>query len=140
MALFQRRPQVSDPTMYYSVGMNKTILMVGLGNIGKEYEMTRHNVGFICLDEFVEKTEGMEGWVEKKDLKCLISSGRVGDSRVLAIKPTTFMNLSGEAVQAVVHFYKIQLENIVILHDELDVDFGQIRVRMGGSRSATKRN
>jgi PTH1 family peptidyl-tRNA hydrolase len=124
---------VSDPTMYYSVGMNKTILMVGLGNIGKEYEMTRHNVGFICLDEFVEKTEGMEGWVEKKDLKCLISSGRVGDSRVLAIKPTTFMNLSGEAVQAVVHFYKIQLENIVILHDELDVDFGQIRVRMGGS-------
>jgi PTH1 family peptidyl-tRNA hydrolase len=133
MALFQRRPQVSDPTMYYSVGMNKTILMVGLGNIGKEYEMTRHNVGFICLDEFVEKTEGMEGWVEKKDLKCLISSGRVGDSRVLAIKPTTFMNLSGEAVQAVVHFYKIQLENIVILHDELDVDFGQIRVRMGGS-------
>jgi PTH1 family peptidyl-tRNA hydrolase len=133
MALFQRRPQVSDPTMYYSVGMNKTILMVGLGNIGKEYEMTRHNVGFICLDEFVEKTEGMEDWVEKKDLKCLVSSGRVGDSRVLAIKPTTFMNLSGEAVQAVVHFYKIQLENIVILHDELDVDFGQIRVRMGGS-------
>jgi PTH1 family peptidyl-tRNA hydrolase len=133
MALFQRRPQVSDPTNFYSVGLNKTVLLVGLGNPGKEYELTRHNVGFMAVDVFVDKAEEMEDWIEKKDLKCLMSTGRVGDSRVIAIKPTTFMNLSGEAVQAVVHFYKLSLEHVVVVHDELDIDFGQIRLRHGGS-------
>lgn len=133
MALFQRRPQVSDPTNFYTVGLNKTILLVGLGNPGAEYDGTRHNIGFMCLDDFVEKTDEMAPWIQKKDLKCLISTGQVGDARVLAIKPTTFMNLSGEAVEAVVNFYKISPDHIVALHDELDVDYGQIRVRQGGS-------
>lgn len=133
MAWLQRRPQVSDPTMFYTVGLNKTILLVGLGNPGKEYELTRHNVGFLCIDEFVRATDEMEDWVEKKNLKCLASSGRVGDARVIALKPTTFMNLSGEAVQSVMNFYKINPEYIAVIHDELDVDFGQIRLRVGGS-------
>ncbi|HTB49148.1 MAG TPA: aminoacyl-tRNA hydrolase [Verrucomicrobiae bacterium] len=133
MAWLQKRPQVSDPTMYYSVGLSKTILLVGLGNPGKEYDLTRHNVGFLCLDEFVSKTGEMAEWLQKKDLKCLLSSGQVGDTRVIAIKPTTFMNLSGEAVQAVMNFYKINLEYIAVIHDELDIDFGQIRLRIGGS-------
>lgn len=113
--------------------MNKTLLVVGLGNIGKEYDGTRHNIGFAAVDDFVRRTEGFTDWVEKKDLKCLQTSARVGDNRVIAIKPTTMMNLSGEAVQAVAHFYKIPLEHIVVVHDELDVDFGQIRTRIGGS-------
>lgn len=138
MAWLQRRPQVSDPTMYYSVGLNKTILLVGLGNPGQEYELTRHNIGFLCIDEFVRTTGEMEDWVEKKNLKCLISSGRVGDARVIAIKPTTFMNLSGEAVQAVTNFYKINPEYIAVIHDELDIDFGQIRLRVGGSDAGHK--
>jgi PTH1 family peptidyl-tRNA hydrolase len=133
MALFQRKPQISDPKSFYTVGLNKTILLVGLGNPGKEYTHTRHNVGFICLDSFVDKTDEMEDWMVKKDLKCQLSSGRIGDARVLAIKPTTFMNLSGEAVQAVVNFYKVPQDQILVLHDELDVDFGQIRLRQGGS-------
>lgn len=133
MSLFQRKPQTSDPAMFYSVGLNKTVLLVGLGNPGKEYDLTRHNAGFLCLDDFVDKTDGMESWVEKKSLKCLISAGRVGEARVIAIKPTTFMNLSGEAVQAVLNFYKLSNENIVVVHDELDIDFGQIRLRSGGS-------
>jgi PTH1 family peptidyl-tRNA hydrolase len=133
MALFQRKPQTSDPKSFYTVGLNKTILLVGLGNPGKEYTHTRHNVGFICLDSFVDKTDEMEDWMVKKDLKCQLSSGRIGDARVLAIKPTTFMNLSGEAVQAVVNFYKVPQDQILVLHDELDVDFGQIRLRQGGS-------
>jgi PTH1 family peptidyl-tRNA hydrolase len=133
MALFQRKPQISDPKSFYTVGLNKTILLVGLGNPGKEYAQTRHNVGFICLDSFVSKTDEMEDWMVKKDLKCQLSSGRIGDARVLAIKPTTFMNLSGEAVQAVVNFYKVPQDQILVLHDELDVDFGQIRLRQGGS-------
>ncbi|HEX4775005.1 MAG TPA: aminoacyl-tRNA hydrolase [Candidatus Saccharimonadales bacterium] len=133
MALFQRRPQVSDPTNYYTVGQNKTVLLVGLGNPGPEYDNTRHNVGFLCLDDFVSRSDEMEDWIEKKSLKCVISSGRMGEARVIAIKPTTFMNLSGEAVQAVVNFYKINPEYIVVVHDELDIDFGQLRLRVGGA-------
>jgi PTH1 family peptidyl-tRNA hydrolase len=133
MAWLQKRPQVSDPTMYYSVGLTKTLLLIGLGNPGKEYDLTRHNIGFMCLDEFVAKTEGMTDWIQKKDLKCLQSSGQLGESRVIAIKPTTFMNLSGEAVQAAVHFYKLSPENIVVVHDDVDIDFGQIRLRSEGS-------
>jgi PTH1 family peptidyl-tRNA hydrolase len=133
MALFQRKPQTSDPKMFYSMGLNKTVLLVGLGNPGKEYDLTRHNVGFISLDEFVSKTDEMENWIQKKDLKCLMSSGQVGETRVIAIKPTTFMNLSGEAVQAAANFYKIHPDSMVVIHDELDIDFGQIRLRVGGS-------
>ncbi len=133
MSWLQQRPQVSDPTNYYTVGQNKTILLVGLGNPGKEYDLTRHNVGFMCLDEFVAKTEEMEAWIEKKSLKALISIGRIGESRVIAIKPTTFMNLSGEAVQAVINFYKISSDYTAVIHDELDIEFGQIRLRKGGS-------
>ncbi len=133
MAWLQQRPQVSDPTNFYTVGLNKTTLLVGLGNPGKEYDLTRHNAGFLCVDEFVSKADEMEDWINKKALKCLVSTGRVGDTRVIAIKPTTFMNLSGEAVQAVTNFYKINSESIAVLHDELDIDFGQIRLRAGGS-------
>lgn len=133
MAWLQKRPQVSDPVNYYTVGLNKNILLVGLGNPGKKYEPTRHNIGFTCLEEFVAKTDEMQDWLQKKDLKCLLSSGRIGDKRVIAIKPTTFMNNSGEAVQAAANFYKIHPDNIVVIHDELDIEFGQIRLRQGGS-------
>ena len=133
MALFQHKPQTSDPTNYYTFGQNKTILLVGLGNPGKEYETTRHNAGFIALDRFVEKTSEMEGWIEKKDFKCALSAGTLGESRVIAMKPTTFMNLSGEAVQAVAAFYKISPGSIAVIHDDIDIDFGQIRLRQGGS-------
>ena len=108
-------------------------LIVGLGNPGREYVGTRHNVGFFVIDEFVSKTDEMEDWINKKDLKCQMSGGRIGDKRIIAVKPTTFMNLSGEAVQAVADFYKIHPDNIVVIHDELDIDFGQIRLRKGGS-------
>jgi PTH1 family peptidyl-tRNA hydrolase len=133
MALFQRKPQTSDPTSYYTFGQNKTLLIVGLGNPGKEYELTRHNAGFMAIESFVAKTDDMEDWMAKKDLKCLVSGGLLGDSHVIAMKPTTYMNLSGEAVQAVVNFYKISPDHILVIHDELDIDFGQIRLRQGGS-------
>ena len=133
MSWLTQRPQTSDPTNYYTVGQNRTILLVGLGNPGKEYDLTRHNIGFYCIDKFVSKSTEMESWIAKKDLKAAVSTGRIGDNRVIAIKPTTFMNLSGEAVQAAVHFYKISLDNIVIIQDELDIDFGQIRMRAAGS-------
>lgn len=133
MGWLQKRPQVSENINFYTVGQNKNILLVGLGNPGKEYELTRHNIGFGTLDAFVAKTDEMDTWIAKKDLKCLLSSGHLGENRVIAIKPTTFMNLSGEAVQAAAAFYKIHPQNILVLHDEVDIDFGQIRMRVGGS-------
>jgi PTH1 family peptidyl-tRNA hydrolase len=133
MSLFQRMPQAAEPRSYTTVGLNRTVLLVGLGNPGKEYDLTRHNVGFACLDNFVTKNTDMAPWMAKKDLKCVLSSGQLGSTRVLAIKPTTFMNNSGEAVQAVINFYRISLENTVVVHDEIDIVFGQIRLRTSGS-------
>ncbi len=117
---------------YYTLGQNKAVLITGLGNPGKEYEGTRHNIGFEAVDAFVAASE-LGPWVNKKDLKCEMASGRLGDTQVIAIKPTTFMNLSGEAAQAVAHFYKIPVDRIVAVYDEVDINFGQVRLRTGGS-------
>ncbi len=132
MAWLQRRPQVADPVNYFSTGLNKTMLIVGLGNIGSEYGGTRHNIGFECVEAFA-KANDFGGWIDKKDLKCQVTDGRIGEAKVIVMKPTTFMNLSGEAVQAIAHFYKIPTQYIVVVHDELDIDFGHIRTRVGGS-------
>lgn len=132
MALFQKKPDVSSNLPVYSLGLTKTLLIVGLGNIGKKYDGTRHNIGFAAVDE-VASNQGFDPWIEKKDLKCHITQKTIGDNRVILCKPTTYMNLSGEAVQALSHFYKIPLQQIVAIHDELDIPFGQIRTRTGGS-------
>ncbi|HUC88092.1 MAG TPA: aminoacyl-tRNA hydrolase [Candidatus Binatia bacterium] len=132
MALFQRMPQASNPKSFYTTGLTKTILIVGLGNPGKEYTGTRHNIGFECIEALAAQME-FPAWTIKHDLKCELTQATIQDSRVILIKPTTFMNLSGEAVQAVTHFYKVPDGQIVVVHDELDIEFGMIRSRMGGS-------
>lgn len=133
MALFQKNPFDSGQhKALYSVGLNKTVLIMGLGNLGKEYEGTRHNIGFVCLDAF-RASHSLDEWVLKKDLKCQLVSGTIGSTRVILCKPNTMMNLSGEAMQAVQQFYKITPGDTVVVHDELDVAFGQIRCRVGGS-------
>ena len=131
MALFQKRPQSGETIQYYTLGQNKTVLVVGLGNIGNEYDDTRHNVGFAAVDRFAADHD-FSGWINKKDLRCHMATAQLGETKVIAIKPTTLMNLSGEAVQAVGSFYKIGPENVVVVHDELDIPFGQIRTRVGG--------
>jgi PTH1 family peptidyl-tRNA hydrolase len=100
MGLFTNKPQASDSIQLYSMGLSKTLLLVGLGNPGTEYDLTRHNIGFYALDAFVSATSEFSGWISKNDLKCQLTSGQLGDTRVIAIKPTTYMNLSGESVQA----------------------------------------
>ena len=132
MPFLQKRPNVGPATQFYTLGQNKTVLVVGLGNVGREYERTRHNIGFECLDAFARAND-FDAWIEKKDLKALFTSHTLGDSRVIIIKPTTLMNLSGQAVQAVSAFYKIPAEKVIVVHDELDIPFGQIRTRVGGS-------
>lgn len=131
MALFQRKPQESDPINYVTFGMNTTLLFVGLGNPGDQYDGTRHNIGFECLDAFA-KANDFPAWTDKKDLKCRLTVSQLGGTRVVLAKPQTYMNLSGEAAQAVSSFYKVNPDSITAVYDELDVDFGQIRLRRGG--------
>jgi PTH1 family peptidyl-tRNA hydrolase len=133
MALFTKKTaETSSNIPMYTVGSQTTLLIVGLGNPGKEYNGTRHNVGFDCIDAFVEAHEEFSSWIGHKDQQYVQTSAIFGGTRVIVIKPTTFMNLSGEAVRAVQHFYKIPIINTVVVYDELDIDFGQIRIRSGG--------
>ncbi|MGH7141921.1 MAG: aminoacyl-tRNA hydrolase [Candidatus Saccharimonadales bacterium] len=134
MGWLLRQPESMNIGMQlYTVGQQKIVLLIGLGNAGSKYEANRHNVGFLCIDAFVTTHEQMSPWEEKKSLKCHLAQGRFSDTLVIAIKPTTSMNLSGEAVTAVMHFYKVEPQNILVLHDELDIPFGQVRLRVGGS-------
>ncbi|HVS79168.1 MAG TPA: aminoacyl-tRNA hydrolase [Candidatus Saccharimonadales bacterium] len=132
MALFQKKPQVQSSAPLYSIGAHKTILIIGLGNPGKEYEGTRHNVGFAVLDKFAQDNE-FPGWAAKKDLKCQLVAHNLGENRVILCKPTTFMNNSGEAAQAVQRFYQIYNKNTLAIYDELAIPFGSLRTRLGGS-------
>ena len=85
----------------------------------------------MAVDRYKEAHD-CSNWVEKKDLKCYLSEGNIGDTRVMLIKPTTMMNLSGEAVQKFQNFYRIESADTIVIYDELDVDFGTIRTRTGG--------
>ncbi len=132
MPFLQKKPDITTNAPLFTLGLNKTVLVVGLGNVGKEYDGTRHNIGFECIDNFVN-SQDFSNWVAKKDLKCLLADATLGNTRVIAIKPATMMNLSGEAVQEVVSFYKLGAEDTVVVYDEIDIPFGQIRTRVGGS-------
>lgn len=132
MALFQKKDIITTSPPLYSLGLNRTVIIVGLGNVGKQYDGTRHNIGFACIDTLAEKQD-FEPWIEKKDLKCYLTTQLLGTTRTILVKPTTFMNLSGEAVQAVANFYKVTPEQTLVIHDEIDIPFGQIRTRTGGS-------
>jgi len=104
-------------------------LIVGLGNPGKEYENNRHNIGFMAVDEIFRRHNFSD---EGKKFKAQIASGFISGEKVLLLKPQTYMNLSGEAVQAAITFYKINLDNIVVIHDDLDLEPGKLRVKRGG--------
>lgn len=105
-------------------------LVVGLGNPGKEYENTRHNVGFKTADILAE---GFSVTAFKQKNNALICDCKIGTHRVLLIKPTTFMNLSGQAVSAISKFYKIPAEKIIVIFDDISLPVGKIRVRARGT-------
>lgn len=132
MALFQKKPQVSDSLPLYSIGANKTVLIIGLGNPGKQYKGSRHNAGFEALDYFAAKNN-FPKWMVKKDLKCEITLANMGESRVVLCRPRTFMNLSGQAAAALQHFYRVYNPQTLAVYDELAIPFGQLRTRLGGS-------
>ena len=106
-------------------------LIVGLGNIGQKYTFTRHNVGFMLADSIAINNN--LSFKENSRLKCLMTNLRNGYDDYLIIKPTTFMNLSGEAVRAVMDYYKIPVEDVLIVYDDLSLELGKIRFRANGS-------
>ena len=107
-------------------------MIVGLGNPGKRYELTRHNVGFLVVDEFVERTVvsgGAPSW--KSQDGALLSAACLSGERLVVIKPQGFMNLSGEPVRRVRDFYRFENGRIVVVHDDIDLPFGVLRVCRG---------
>lgn len=110
-------------------------LIAGLGNPGREYENTRHNIGFVAADMLADK---FNIGLNKSKFDALYGDGMVSGARVLLIKPQTYMNLSGTAVQKFAAFYKIPLERIIIMHDDVSLDVGKIRIRRKGSAGGQK--
>ena len=104
-------------------------IIPGLGNPGRKYENTRHNLGFITVDRLAEE-HGIS--VTKSKHKALIGEGRISGQKVLLVKPQTFMNLSGEAVRAVMDYYKEPVENLLVIYDDADIPAGAVRIRKKG--------
>lgn len=104
-------------------------IIVGLGNPGKKYEKTRHNVGFNVIDE-ISKRNGIE--VKKEKFNALIGEGFIGEEKLILVKPMRYMNLSGQAVSLIYNFYKIEPENLIIVYDDIDIPLGNIRIRKQG--------
>jgi PTH1 family peptidyl-tRNA hydrolase len=132
MALFQKKPYVTSSAPAYTIGSTKTVLIVGLGNPGKEHRADRHNIGFAILESFARAND-FPAWLRKKDLTAEITIKNLSDSRVVLCKPQTFMNHSGQAAAAVQRFYRITNQDTLAVYDELALPFGQLRARVGGS-------
>lgn len=105
-------------------------LIVGLGNVGKEYRSTRHNIGFEAVDYIADKYN-IE--MNRIKFKGVFGEGLINGKKVILLKPTTYMNLSGESIREVVEFYKISNKEIIVLYDDISLDVGRLRVRDKGS-------
>jgi len=131
-ALFEKLHQKLNNELQTSGGI---YLVVGLGNPGREYRNTRHNMGFLALDHLAAHwsitTLKVQG-------KAIISTGQYAGNKVILAKPQTYMNLSGQAVSALMNFYKVPLEHLLVIHDDVDIPFGTIRIRPGGGFGGQK--
>ena len=121
-AMFRRKPALPAATDRW--------LVIGLGNPGREYERSRHNLGFLVLDELARRHGGR---VTDRAAKSLTGRVRLGDTELVLAKPQTMMNLSGQAVKALRAKYNVPLDRVLVVHDDLDLPFGRLRVRRGGS-------
>ena len=106
-------------------------LVAGLGNIGEKYCFTRHNAGFMVVDKMAMNHD--VSFKEDKKLKCFIAKFKYNGEDIILIKPTTFMNLSGDSVQLVMNYYKINITDVIIVYDDLSLEVGKIRFRPNGS-------
>ena len=107
-------------------------LFVGLGNPGKKYTNNRHNIGFMALNQ-IASDDSFSPW--KNKFQGQITDGKLGDEKVILLKPETFMNLSGQSVSETIKFYKIKIEDIIVFHDELDLAPAKLRVKISGGHA-----
>lgn len=105
-------------------------LIVGLGNPGRQYENTRHNIGFKVIDQLAHELSVV---LDQAKHKGIYGMAHIGGEKVILLKPLTYMNLSGECIRAVMDYYQIETEDIVVIYDDLDLPVGRIRLRQKGS-------
>lgn len=105
-------------------------IIAGLGNPGRKYENTRHNIGFIALDLLAERNDIK---INKIKHKALVGEGRIFGQKVLLVKPQTYMNLSGQSLREVMAYYKEDMEKLVVIYDDIDIPMGTVRIRKKGS-------
>lgn len=106
-------------------------LIVGLGNPGKKYQDTRHNIGFMCLDYF---SNGLnDNFKPSSKFNAELLEFRAGTEKVILLKPLTFMNLSGESIKKVIEYYKIEINDMLVIYDDMDLDLGKLRIKKKGS-------
>ena len=110
--------------------MDKMFVIAGLGNPGPQYINTRHNVGFDTVDVIADK---LQININKIKHKALIGEGMLDDTKIMLVKPQTYMNSSGESIRDIVEWYKIPLSNLIIIYDDIDLDLGKIRIKKKGS-------
>ncbi len=106
------------------------MLIVGLGNPGAEYKNTRHNVGFMAVERIASRLNLI--WKTSSKFKANIASGNVGGKKIILTQPDTFMNLSGTSISLIKSYYNIPIEDIIVIHDDLDIKTGLIKYKMGG--------
>ena len=110
-------------------------LLVGLGNPGREYQNNRHNYGFMLIDRIAVRLNARGLKVQSK---AIVTSATYEDRKLILAKPQTYMNLSGQSIQGLAHFYKLPMENMLVAYDDLDLPFGTIRLRPGGGPGGQK--
>jgi PTH1 family peptidyl-tRNA hydrolase len=117
---FKKEPTSNNSTTY---------LLVGLGNPGREYRYSRHNFGFMAIEQMADE---LNIRMSRMQSKAIIGVGSIGEARVVLARPQTFMNLSGQSVSGLLRFYKVPLERMLVIHDDIDLPFGTLRLRPEG--------
>ena len=131
MAIIIRSSAQDGQTQHlYTTSLDQRQLVVGLGNPGPKYHYNRHNLGFLCLDYLVQSYDGR--WQEQTKLKAQVAQITIGSLAIIALKPMTFMNLSGQAVELALNFYKIEPKDLIVAHDAVESDWATIVWANGG--------
>ena len=115
--------------------MENLSIIIGLGNPGLRYRTTKHNMGFLAVEQIARNYDIK---INKLKFKALLGEGRIGGRKVILVKPQTFMNLSGESVRDIVEWYRLPMENLILIYDDIDIPLGKVRIRAKGSSGTHK--
>jgi PTH1 family peptidyl-tRNA hydrolase len=113
-------------------------IIVGLGNPGKKFEKTRHNLGFLVIENLKLKIKNFSDWKYEKKFKAEISRGRIGNKKIILAKPKTFMNESGKSVKLLTRSYTLEPKNLIVIHDDIDLPLGKIKISIGRGSAGHK--